>query len=167
MGDEINDFGDPLLYMEAIPYWETRSYVAIVMRNYWMYERQAARPSPSRMALAQNQFPMFPRFAGRPVTAYCNEEAVAIMIRGLRPMIALLTVSDTRGPEDDTSGDMLAARITGAGHTLASRALLKDDADLIARQLRTWIADPAVDAVISTGGTGLTGRDVTPEALAR
>ena len=88
--------------------------------------------------------------------------------RMFRPInIALLTVSDTRGPEDDTSGDLLAARITGAGHALVSRTILKDDADLIARQLRTWIADPAVDAVISTGGTGLTGRDVTPEALDR
>ena len=58
--DEVRDFGDPLLYMEAIPYWETRSYVAIVMRNYWMYERQANAPSPSRHALAQNRWPMFP-----------------------------------------------------------------------------------------------------------
>lgn len=57
---EINDLGDPLLYMEAIPYWETRSYVAIVMRNYWMYERQANTPSPSRLSLAQNQWPAFP-----------------------------------------------------------------------------------------------------------
>lgn len=79
--------------------------------------------------------------------------------------IALLTVSDTRGPDEDTSGDILAARITDAGHTLAARALLKDDAGLIAQQLRAWIADQGVDAVISTGGTGLTGRDVTPEAL--
>ena len=60
---EINDLGDPLLYMEAIPYWETRSYVAIVMRNYWMYERQANTPSPSRIALAQNAFPAFPSVA--------------------------------------------------------------------------------------------------------
>ncbi len=57
---EIRDFGDPLLYMEAIPYWETRSYVAIVMRNYWMYERQARTLSPSRLSLAQNEFPAFP-----------------------------------------------------------------------------------------------------------
>lgn len=81
--------------------------------------------------------------------------------------IALLTVSDTRGPDQDTSGDILADRITEAGHTLAARTLLIDDAGLIADQLRRWIADPGVDAVISTGGTGLTGRDVTPEALDR
>jgi len=81
--------------------------------------------------------------------------------------IALLTVSDTRGPEEDTSGDLLAARIEAAGHTLAARALLKDDAALIAAQLGAWIDDAAVDAVVSTGGTGLTGRDVTPEALDR
>lgn len=81
--------------------------------------------------------------------------------------IALLTVSDTRGPDEDSSGDILAGRITGAGHALAARALLKDDAALIAGQLEQWIADPAVDAIVSTGGTGLTGRDVTPEALDR
>lgn len=62
---EIRDFGDPLLYMEAIPYWETRSYVAIVMRNYWIYERQANAVSPSRMALAQNQWPAFPAAGGK------------------------------------------------------------------------------------------------------
>jgi molybdenum cofactor biosynthesis protein B len=88
--------------------------------------------------------------------------------RTFKPIrIAVLTVSDTRGPDQDSSGDILAARITGAGHTLAARTLLRDDADLIARQLEQWIDDPAVDAVVSTGGTGLTGRDVTPEALDR
>ncbi|RIV89569.1 molybdenum cofactor biosynthesis protein B [Aurantiacibacter xanthus] len=81
--------------------------------------------------------------------------------------IALLTVSDTRGPEEDTSGDILAERITTAGHTLGARTILRDDAELIADQLETWIDDPAIDAVVSTGGTGLTGRDVTPEALDR
>ena len=88
--------------------------------------------------------------------------------RTFRPInIALLTVSDTRGPDEDTSGDILADRIQGAGHTLADRVILKDDADLIADQLRRWIANESVDAVVSTGGTGLTGRDVTPEALER
>ena len=88
--------------------------------------------------------------------------------RTFKPInIALLTVSDTRGPDEDTSGDILAQRITDAGHNLAVRTILKDDADLIEVQLRAWIADPAIDAVVSTGGTGLTGRDVTPEALAR
>lgn len=86
--------------------------------------------------------------------------------RSFKPInIAVLTVSDTRGPQDDTSGDILVARVQDSGHRLAARALLKDDAALIAAQLRMWIADPTVDAVISTGGTGLTGRDVTPEAL--
>jgi molybdenum cofactor biosynthesis protein B len=88
--------------------------------------------------------------------------------RTFRPInIALLTVSDTRGPDEDTSGDILAARIEGAGHHLAARAILRDDADLIARQFNDWIDDPQVDAIVSTGGTGLTGRDVTPEALDR
>jgi molybdenum cofactor biosynthesis protein B len=80
--------------------------------------------------------------------------------------IAVLTVSDTRTPETDTSGDILAARVTGAGHNLAARTIVKDDAALLAAQFEAWIDDPAVDAVVSTGGTGLTGRDVTPEALA-
>lgn len=81
--------------------------------------------------------------------------------------IALLTVSDTRGPEEDTSGDILADRITTAGHRLAARAIEKDDASRIASRLNNWIDDPAIDAVVITGGTGLTGRDVTPEALDR
>lgn len=88
--------------------------------------------------------------------------------RQFRPIrIALLTVSDTRGPDEDTSGDILAQRIADAGHVLAARTILKDDAGLIADQLRRWIADEGIDAVVSTGGTGLTGRDVTPEALDR
>ncbi|MBV7260044.1 molybdenum cofactor biosynthesis protein B [Erythrobacter crassostreae] len=81
--------------------------------------------------------------------------------------IAVLTVSDTRTAEDDTSGDILAARITGAGHSVAARMIVKDDATLLAKQIETWVDDPQIDAIISTGGTGLTGRDVTPEALSR
>ncbi len=80
--------------------------------------------------------------------------------------IAVLTVSDTRTPETDTSGDILAGRVIGAGHHLAARMIVKDDAALLAAQFEAWIDDPAVDAVVSTGGTGLTGRDLTPEALA-
>ncbi len=81
--------------------------------------------------------------------------------------IAVLTVSDTRGPENDTSGDILVERIKAAGHKLAGRAIEIDDASRVASRLNNWIDDPAVDAVITTGGTGLTGRDVTPEALDR
>jgi molybdenum cofactor biosynthesis protein B len=82
-----------------------------------------------------------------------------------RPVrIALLTVSDTRTPGTDRSGDTLAERIREAGHELAARTILPDERALIAGQLRAWVADPAIDAVISTGGTGLTGRDVTVEA---
>lgn len=79
--------------------------------------------------------------------------------------IALLTVSDTRGLEDDTSGDILAQRIRDAGHRLVARAIEKDDAARIVVRLNNWIDDGDVDAIVSTGGTGLTGRDVTPEAL--
>ncbi|AZI38028.1 molybdenum cofactor biosynthesis protein B [Caenibius tardaugens NBRC 16725] len=88
--------------------------------------------------------------------------------RTFKPInIALLTVSDTRGPEDDTSGNILADRIRKAGHKLTARAIEKDNADLLVKRLNSWIDDPQVDAIISTGGTGLTGRDVTPEALDR
>ena len=88
--------------------------------------------------------------------------------RQFRPInIALLTVSDTRGAEDDTSGDILAGRIRDAGHGLVARAIEKDDALLIASRLNNWIDDRGIDCIITTGGTGLTGRDVTPEALDR
>ncbi len=79
--------------------------------------------------------------------------------------IAVMTVSDTRTLETDTSGQVLIDRLTRAGHHLADRAIVKDDKEAIVAQLRTWIADPDIDVVISTGGTGLTGRDVTPEAF--
>jgi molybdenum cofactor biosynthesis protein B len=79
--------------------------------------------------------------------------------------IAVLTVSDTRGPSDDRSGDTLAERIRGAGHVVVDRKIVRDEVAAIVAQLKAWIADPRVDAVISTGGTGVTGRDVTPEAF--
>ena len=78
--------------------------------------------------------------------------------------IAVLTVSDTRDLADDRSGDLLVARIAAAGHVLAERNILRDERALIADQLRSWCADGEIDVIISTGGTGLTGRDVTVEA---
>ena len=81
--------------------------------------------------------------------------------------IAVLTVSDTRGLVDDRSGDTLVARLAGAGHALADRAICRDDIDTIVAALERWIDDPAVDCIITTGGTGVTGRDVTPEAVER
>lgn len=88
--------------------------------------------------------------------------------RTFKPVnIALLTVSDTRDEGNDTSGDLLAERITSAGHRIADRAILRDDTALITARLQYWIDDENIDVVISTGGTGLTGRDVTPEALER
>ncbi len=78
--------------------------------------------------------------------------------------IAVLTVSDTRGMEDDRSGQTLVDRIAEAGHVLATRAILRDERAEIAAQLRAWVADPGIDVVLTTGGTGLTGRDVTVEA---
>ena len=79
--------------------------------------------------------------------------------------IAVMTVSDTRSASNDTSGDTLAARIAEAGHSLAARTIVPDDQARISAQLRAWIDDPEIDVVISTGGTGLTGRDVTVEAF--
>jgi molybdenum cofactor biosynthesis protein B len=79
--------------------------------------------------------------------------------------IGVLTISDTRSPADDRSGDTLAERITAAGHRLAARAIVPDDIPAIRAQVQAFVADPAIDAVITTGGTGFTGRDVTPEAL--
>lgn len=81
--------------------------------------------------------------------------------------IAVATVSDTRTLENDKSGDTLVARVTEAGHIVAAREIVKDDADVIEVLLKGWIADDNIDVVITTGGTGLTGRDVTPEAFAR
>ena len=79
--------------------------------------------------------------------------------------IAVVTVSDTRTLEDDRSGDALVERLTGAGHKLAARAIVKDDVASIRAQVQAWIADPQIDVVLTTGGTGVTGRDVTPEAV--
>lgn len=79
--------------------------------------------------------------------------------------IAVLTVSDTRTMETDTSGALLVERLTGAGHVLAGRAILIDDVEAIRAQVSRWVADPGVDIVISTGGTGFMPRDVTPEAV--
>jgi molybdenum cofactor biosynthesis protein B len=79
--------------------------------------------------------------------------------------VAVLTISDTRDEESDTSGHLLAERVTGAGHTLAARDIVRDDVEQIRRQIKSWTTSGQVDAIVTTGGTGLTGRDVTPEAL--
>jgi len=79
--------------------------------------------------------------------------------------IALLTVSDTRSATDDRSGNALAEMAQKAGHRIAARKIIRDEFDEIVAQLRAWVADPEIDVVISTGGTGVTGRDVTPEAF--
>ncbi|WP_066819680.1 molybdenum cofactor biosynthesis protein B [Sphingomonas mali] len=79
--------------------------------------------------------------------------------------IAVLTVSDTRGLAEDKSGDALVERLTSAGHILAARTIERDDLDTIIEQLAAWIQDPGIDVILTTGGTGVTGRDVTPEAV--
>ena len=95
-----------------------------------------------------------------------EQSCVAVDLqRTFKPInIALLTVSDSRTAADDTSGDILAERIRSAGHNLVARAIEKDDAQAICNRLNNWIDERDVDCVITTGGTGLTGRDVTPEA---
>ena len=79
--------------------------------------------------------------------------------------IAILTVSDSRKADDDRSGDLLVGRVQEDGHNLAGRAIVTDDFDTITKQLRSWVDDKAVDVIVATGGTGLTGRDGTPEAF--
>jgi molybdopterin adenylyltransferase len=79
--------------------------------------------------------------------------------------VAVLTISDTRDEESDTSGHLLAERVSGAGHELADRAIVADDIEAIRAQIKTWTASGRIDAIVTTGGTGLTGRDVTPEAI--
>ena len=79
--------------------------------------------------------------------------------------VAILTISDTRDEESDTSGQVLVDRVKAAGHELAGRAVVRDDVEQIRQTVRDWIAGGQVDAIVTTGGTGLTGRDVTPEAL--
>ena len=81
--------------------------------------------------------------------------------------IAVMTISDTRTAADDSSGDTLSERVIAAGHHVVARAIERDDANVIAARLRVWIDDPSIDVVITTGGTGVTGRDVTPEAFDR
>lgn len=79
--------------------------------------------------------------------------------------IAILTVSDTRTTADDRSGETLIDRLLAAGHCLAARAIVRDDRAVIAAQMRRWADDPMIEVIVTTGGTGVTGRDVTPEAL--
>jgi len=79
--------------------------------------------------------------------------------------IAVLTVSDTRDEGSDTSGGLLVERLTTAGHQLADRVIVRDDVEAIQTQVKTWVADPDVDIIVSTGGTGFTSRDLTPEAV--
>lgn len=79
--------------------------------------------------------------------------------------VAVLTISDTRDEESDTSGHLLAERVSAAGHVLASRDLVRDDVEAIRNRIKSWTTSGEVDAIVTTGGTGLTGRDVTPEAI--
>ncbi|MFC3078601.1 molybdenum cofactor biosynthesis protein B [Phenylobacterium terrae] len=86
--------------------------------------------------------------------------------RPFKPVrIAVLTVSDTRDEATDTSGKLLGERVTGAGHELAERAIVRDDITLIREQVKAWAASRTIDAIVTTGGTGITGRDVTVEAI--
>lgn len=84
----------------------------------------------------------------------------------LKPVrVAVLTISDTRDEESDTSGHLLAERVTGAGHILAAKGIVKDEVGAIRNQVKAWTTSGEVDVIVTTGGTGITGRDVTPEAI--
>jgi molybdenum cofactor biosynthesis protein B len=95
-----------------------------------------------------------------PVGGRVDEGAALTPVR-----VAVLTISDTRDEESDTSGHLLAERVTGAGHVLAARDIVPDDIQSIRTRIKTWTQSGEVDAIVTTGGTGLTGRDVTPEAI--
>ena len=155
---------DPLMFIETIPSGETRAFIEHVLANLWIYRDRLGQPSPSLDALAAGRWPGYDgqqnprgdRRACRPVT----------LSRPFLPVnIAVLTVSDSRTLDTDTSGDVLSERIQAAGHKLIDRKLVSDDADAIVTALRAWIAEPGIDVIITTGGTGVTGRDVTPEAV--
>src|SRR5690349_16725775 len=130
---------------------------AALRKAAWPWCRACGPPSPA--------FPAPRPSAWRPT----GSSSVAVdASRTFKPInIAVLTISDTRELADDTSGDILSERIKGAGHNLVSRAIERDDVPQIVSRLNNWIDDNRVDCIITTGGTGLTGRDVTPEALDR
>ena len=94
-----------------------------------------------------------------------HDERIDKSITFMPVNIAILTVSDSRKADDDRSGDLLVGRVQEDGHNLAGRAIVTDDFDAITKQLRSWVDDKAVDVIVATGGTGLTGRDGTPEAF--
>ncbi len=98
-----------------------------------------------------------------PLTAPAGKMVDTMEFKQLR--ICVMTISDTRTDETDTSGQILADRVREAGHELADKAIVADEVNAIRAVVRKWIADPTIDAVVTTGGTGLTGRDVTPEAV--
>ena len=100
-----------------------------------------------------------------PLTAPGGKMVDTMPFKRLR--ICVMTISDTRTDETDTSGHLLADRVKEAGHEVADKAIVPDEVNAIRAVIRKWIADPTIDAVVTTGGTGLTGRDVTPEALDR
>ena len=139
------DFIMDYLKTEAV-FWKKRDDI-----SRHQVDRATQRRLPGRCAMESTQQEQ-PKMSG-------STEDTLIPVR-----IAVLTVSDTRTPETDTSGDLLAERILSAGHQLSDRAIVTDDVEKVRAQLQSWIDRDDVDVVISTGGTGLTGRDITPEA---
>ena len=132
--------------------------------TYGCTEKDSGEPAPSLDALAAGKRPTYVAVDGTKGTVTedvgINEKIDFVAIN-----IAVMTVSDTRTELEDKSGDTLVDRLQGAGHNLAARAIMKDETDAIVSQLQLWIDDPKIDAVLATGGTGVTGRDVTPEAF--
>jgi molybdenum cofactor biosynthesis protein B len=129
----------------------------------WIWTIQAATPHVWTDQAARSKvrppFP-FPQVQQECVMAGIDEARTFVPVR-----IALLTMSDTRSLAEDKSGDVLQTRVQEAGHQVVDRAILKDDVEAIRAKVQGWIDDPNIDCVITTGGTGFTGRDVTPEAV--
>ena len=177
----VRDDGDPLLFIEAIPERpdpRLRAACAdlhMALRGATAASRAEPRRACRRAIPALHAARLAGQTAGRRAAQRTDRGAPGgssmARIDESRPFIpvniAVLTVSDTRTLANDTSGDALAERIAKAGHRVAARAIEKDDAGAIERHLRAWIADREIDVVITTGGTGITGRDVTPEAFDR
>ena len=168
------DATDPLLFIESIPNDETRGFVPRALAYSWIYAERLHLPAPSletRWSPGHGPRSRRRRHGGMWWPGFTDEARPCRLTPSRRfvPVtIAVLTVSDTRTlAADDTSGDTLAARVSPQATRWQQRAIERDDADLIERRLRGWIADPAIDVVITTGGTGITGRDVTPEAFDR
>ena len=162
---KINHDDDLFTLLESLPARETRNYVKGVISYLYMYRMRLDKPLPELEQLvdagadkADLAF-LSPARGGKPMSRL-DETRPFIAVN-----IAVITVSDTRSADTDKSGDLLVSRLTEAGHNLVSRQIVKDDVSAIQACVNNSLSDPDTDCIIATGSTGLTGRDVTPEAF--